>query len=414
MLQVHDILQARERLASFLRPTPLLRANHLSERLGREIFLKLENLQDTGSFKVRGALNRILQLSEKERSRGVVAASAGNHAQGVAWAARRLGIKATVFMPRQAPIAKLLATRGYGATVIQEGDSYDECFMAAENWAAVHDAVWIHGFDDPHVVAGQGTVGLEIHEELTEFDAVLVPAGGGGLLAGVAVAVKAFSPSVRVIGVQSQSAPAVARSMEAGSRLTIPPGKTLADGIAVATPGEIPMEMIGKWVDGVFTVGESHIESALVTLLERKHLVVEGAGAVPLALLMQEPSFLEGKKVVLIISGGNLDLQWMDRLIQRGTMAMGRRCRLRMVLPDLPGSLARVTRIIAATGANILQVFHDRLSPEQPLHLSRVEFDLETQGREHVAELVRLMREAGVEILDPGQGLTEGDPLLGR
>lgn len=400
MVTAQDVQRARERMASFLRPTPLLRSNHLSERLQREIFLKLENLQDTGSFKVRGALNRMLQLSEKESSRGVVAASAGNHAQGVAWAARKLGIKATVFMPRHAPIAKLLATKGYGAQVIQQGDSYDECAMEARKWAAAHDATWIPSFDDPHVVAGQGTVGIEICQELKDFDAVIVPVGGGGLLAGVALAVKASSPAVQVLGVQSKLAPAVARSIKAATRLTIPPQRTLADGIAVATPGEIPFEIIRQWVDGVPTVAESFIESAVVTFLERKHLVVEGAGAAPLALLLQEDSLLRGQRVVLVVSGGNLDLQWMDRLIQRGAMALGRRVRLRIVLPDAPGSLAGVTQIIARTGANILQVFHDRLAPDQPLHLSRVEFDLETQGQEHVVELRRLMEEAGVEVLD--------------
>jgi threonine dehydratase len=400
MLTFQEIVKARERIAPFVRKTPLLRSNHLSERLNLELFLKLESLQDTGSFKVRGALSKMLRLSRQERDRGVVAASAGNHAQGVAWAARTLGLQATVFMPRHAPIAKLLATMGYGARVIQHGETYDECAMEAHRWAQEHGASWIHGFDDPDVVAGQGTVGLEICEEFREMEAVLVPVGGGGLLAGVALAVKSTCPEVQVVGVQSESAPAVARSVEAGSRLTIPVKRTLADGIAVATPGEIPLEIIRENVDRVLTVRELFIESAVVTFLERKHLVVEGAGAVPLALLLQEETLLRGRKVVLLISGGNLDLQWMDRLIQRGAMALGRRMRLRVVLPDMPGSLARVTQIIAGTGANILQVFHDRLSPDQPLHLSRVEFDLETQGREHVAEIRRLLQAAGVEMMD--------------
>jgi threonine dehydratase len=399
MLTFQEIVKARERIAPFVRKTPLLRSNHLSERLNLELFLKLESLQDTGSFKVRGALNRMLGLTREERERGVVAASAGNHAQGVAWAARRLGLQATVFMPMQAPIAKLLATKGYGARVIQHGETYDECALEARRWAQLHGAFWIPGFDDPDVVAGQGTAGIEICEDLKEMEAVLVPAGGGGLLAGVALAVKSILPRVEVWGVQSESAPALARSFEAGSRLSVPSGKTLADGIAVATPGEIPLEIIKKFVDRVLTVRESFIESAVVTFLERKHLVVEGAGAAGLALLLQEEELLRGRKVVLVVSGGNLDLQWLDRLIQRGAMSLGRRMRLRIVLPDVPGSLARVTQTVAKTGANILQVFHDRLSPEQPLHLSRVEFDLETRGPEHIQEIEKLLRQEGVEIL---------------
>lgn len=400
MLVFQDILKARERIGSFVRKTPLLRSNHLSERLNLEIFLKLENLQETGSFKVRGALNRMLRLTKQERDKGVVAASAGNHAQGVAWAARKLGLQATVFMPVQAPIAKVLATRGYGALVIQQGETYDECALEARRWAELHRALWIPGFDDADVVAGQGTAGIEICEDLKDMDAVLVPAGGGGLLAGIALAVKSMLPAVKVWGVQSESAPALAKSFEAGSRLTVPSSRTLADGIAVSTPGEIPMEIIKKFVDRVLTVRESFIESAVVTFLERKHLVVEGAGAVGLALLLQEEKLLRGSKVALVVSGGNLDLQWMDRLIQRGAMSLGRRMRLKIVLPDVPGSLAKVTQMVAKTGANILQVFHDRLSPEQPIHLSRVEFDLETQGPEHIQEIRRLLTEEKVTILE--------------
>lgn len=400
MLGFQDILKARERIGPLVRRTPLLRSNHLSERLGLEIFLKLENLQDTGSFKIRGALNKMLGLAPDERKRGVVAASAGNHAQGVAWAARKLGLQATLFMPLHAPIAKLLATRGYGARVIQYGENYDECALEAKRFAELNGASWIPGFDDAEVIAGQGTAGLEICEELQEMDALLVPAGGGGLLAGVALAVKSSLPRVRVFGVQSQMAPAIAKSLEAGSRLSVPCGRTLADGIAVATPGEIPMQLIQKFVDRVFTVEEAFIELAVVTFLERKHLVVEGAGAAGLALLFQEEGLLRGSKVVILVSGGNLDLQWMDRLIQRGAISLGRRMRLKVVLPDVPGSLAGVTQIIAETGANILQVFHDRLSPEQPLHLSRVEFDLETQGPDHKDVLKSRLVKQGIQVLE--------------
>jgi threonine dehydratase len=399
MVTPRDVLEARRRLASYIRPSPLVHSNHLSRRFGLDVYLKLESLQDTGSFKVRGALNRLLLLSGEERRLGVVAASAGNHAQGVAWAARQLSIPATIFMPRFAPIAKLLATRGYGAHVIQHGETYDECAQEAREWMKGHGGTLIPGFDDAHVIAGQGTAGMEILEQAPDAQTVIVPAGGGGLLAGVALAVKATRPDVEILGVQSVHAPAVARSMEAGRRISAPPQRTLADGIAVAAPGEIPWAILRERVDGIVTVDEPSIESAVITFLERKHLVVEGAGAAPLAVLIEGRVRLRGRRVVLVVSGGNLDLQWMDRLLQRGALALGRRMRLRIVLPDVPGALSRVTAVIAESGANILQVYHDRLAPEQPVHLSRVEFDLEILSHDHAAEIRRLLHEAGIDVV---------------
>lgn len=404
MVEFQDVVQAMERISPFLHISPLVPSNHLSERLKMNVFMKLENLQVTGSFKVRGALNKMLLMEDDQRKRGVVTASAGNHAQGVAWAARKLGLQATVVMPRYSPIAKVLATRGYGAVVIKEGENYDECAKKARELADSQGATLVHAFDNSYVIAGQGTVGLEVCQQLDDFDAILIPAGGGGLIAGVSLVVKTLRPRVRVIGVQSEKAPALVESWKRGEKLTVSPEITLADGIAVATPGEIPMKMASRFVDEMFLVKEEFLEVAIVTFLERKHLVVEGAGAAPLALLLQEEGLLKGSKVVLIVSGGNLDLQWMDRLLQRGAMALWRRMRLRVLLPDVPGSLAQVASIIAGTGANILQVFHDRLAPGHHIQFSEVEFDLEIEGQEHAVFLKRLLEEKGISLIDEIEG----------
>jgi len=414
VLQFKDLAEAMGRIRPFIAVSPLVPSNHLSERLQVNLFLKLENLQVTGSFKVRGALNKILLMSKEERDRGVVTASAGNHAQGVAWAAGKLGIEATVVMPRHAPIAKVLATRGYGAQVIREGDTYDDCARRAMELAKARGATLIHAFDDPQVIAGQGTLGIELCQQMGAFDAILIPAGGGGLIAGVSLAIKTLRPNVRVIGVQSEKAPAFAESWKKGERVELPPGSTLCDGIAVAKPGEITFQMAQGLVDEMFLVKEEFVEAAIVTFLERKHLVVEGAGAAPLALFLQEEGLLRGKKVVLLVSGGNLDLQWLDRLIQRGAMGLSRRMRLKALLPDVPGSLAKATSLIASTGANILQVFHDRLAPGHQIQFSEVEFDLEIEGPEHAEALKKLLEENGISLIQEvgaKPGPWRGSPL---
>ncbi len=414
MLQFKDLVEARERIHPFIAVSPLVPSNHLSERLQVKFFLKLENLQVTGSFKVRGALNKILLMSQEERRRGVVTASAGNHAQGVAWAAGKVGLEATVVMPRHAPITKVLATRGYGAEVIRDGDTYDECAHKAIELAQARGATLIHAFDDAQVIAGQGTLGIELCEQLGDFDAVVIPAGGGGLIAGVSLAVKSLKPHVRVIGVQSEKAPAFVESWKKGETVELPTGSTLCDGIAVAKPGEITLQMAKRFVDDMFLVKEEFVEAAIVTFLERKHLVVEGAGAAPLALFLQEEGLLKGKKVVLLVSGGNLDLQWLDRLIQRGAMGLSRRMRLKALLPDVPGSLAKATSLIASTGANILQVFHDRLAPGHEIQFSEVEFDLEIEGPEHAVALKRLLEENGISLIHEVGGRAgpwRGSPL---
>jgi threonine dehydratase len=399
MITLDQIVEAGNRLAPFLKPSPLVHSNHLSQRFGKDIFLKLENLQDTGSFKVRGALNHMLCLPKSIRGKGVVAASAGNHAQGVAWAAKQLDIPATVYMPRVASIAKLLATRSYGATVLQVGDTYDETVKAAKERILKDTASFVPAFNDPYVIAGQGTVGLEILEQLPEVDTVIVPAGGGGLLAGIALSIKSNRQHLQVLGVQAAQAPSIARSLERGQQLTATPKPTLADGIAVATPGELTFPIIQKHVDQVLTVDEKAIENAVITFLERKHLVVEGAGAAPLALLLEGKASIKGRRIALVVSGGNLDLQMMDRIIHRGSLSLGRRMRLRVLIPDMPGSLHQVTGMIARHGANVLQVYHYRLLPEQPLNVSQVDFELEIEGHKQAEEILNTLETAGVQII---------------
>lgn len=399
MVEPDDILDARERLAPYIRPSPIIHSNHLSQRFGLEIYLKLENLQDTGSFKIRGALHHLLRLPKEILDRRVVAASAGNHAQGVAWAARQLDVCSTIFMPRTAPIAKLLATRSYGARVISKGDNYDEAAHEAAQWIQEHGGPLIPAFDDPHVITGQATVGLEILDQVPDVDSVIVPVGGGGLIAGVALAMKHANPDIEVLGVQSLEAPAMARSLEAGHRAVVASKVTMADGIAVAEPGEITFSIIQRLVDRVETVEEGDIESAVITFLERKNLLVEGAGATPLALLLEGRVRPQGRNVVLVVSGGNLDIQWLDRIIQRGALALGRRMRLRVLIPDVPGALSKITGIIAECGANILQVYHDRLAPEQPVYVSRVEFDLEIQGQDQAETIFRTLEDRGIQVM---------------
>jgi threonine dehydratase len=302
-------------------------------------------------------------------------------------------------MPRTASIAKLLATRSYGAHVIQEGETYDAAFSSAKKWRSRHGGILIPAFDDPMVIAGQGTIALELFEQLPALDSIVVPIGGGGLVAGIALAVKHLRPDVEIVGVQALQEPSMARSLESGRRLTVSPKPTLADGIAVATPGETPFPIIQRFVDTVVTVEENLIEQAIIMFLERKHLVVEGAGAAPLAALLGDKVKPRGDRVVLVVSGGNLDLQLMDRIIQRGTLALGRRMRLRILISDQPGSLQRVTALIADHGANILQVHHERLAPEYPVDVSKVEFDLEIHGHSQAEEIVADLDKSGVQVL---------------
>jgi len=392
-----DVEAAERLLRGVIRRTPVVRSRALSDRLGGPVYLKCENLQRAGSFKIRGAYTRMARLSDEEKARGVVAASAGNHAQGVALAARLLGVRARVYMPVGAPLPKLDATRGYGAEVVLIGNTVDDCLAEALAWADRTGAVMIHPFDHPHVVAGQGTVGLEILEQLPGVKTILVSTGGGGLLAGIATLIKARNPEVRIIGVQAETAAAYPPSLAAGQPEALPSMSTMADGIAVGRPGDVPFAIVDDLVDEVRTVNEEMISRALLLLLERQKLLVEPAGAVAVAALMDDAGDPAGFEtpVLAVLSGGNTDPLLLMRLIRHGMAAAGRYLRLQVSLPDSPGSLAGLLSRLATTDANVLEVEHVRTGPQIPVNGVEIAVWLETRGQEHCNRVVAELRAAG-------------------
>ena len=393
-----DFQDAAAVLEGVISRTPLDASQHLSDVLGVPVHLKLENLQRTGSFKIRGATYRLSRLTPEERSRGVVAASAGNHAQGVALAAKALGIPATIFMPLGVPVPKLLATRGYGADVVLEGATVETPLRLAAEFAERTGAVFIHPFDHPDVIAGQGTLGLELMDELPELDTVVVGIGGGGLIAGVAAAVKARAAAegrtVRVVGVQAENSAAYPPSLKAGHPLEVATKPTIADGIAVARPGDLPFGIIRELVDEVVTVSEDDIARALLVLLERAKQVVEPAGAVGVAAILAGKVAATGP-TVSVLSGGNIDPLLLQRVVAHGLAASGRYMTLRIPLPDRPGQLARVSELLAIAGANVIEVLHTRHG--QGLQISEVflQLSVETRGEEHRAHVIAVLEEAG-------------------
>ncbi|MGH3910707.1 MAG: threonine ammonia-lyase [Pseudonocardiaceae bacterium] len=388
------IMAAREVLQGVVRRTPLADFRVLEQLCGVSVHLKCENLQRTGSFKIRGAYVRIHQLSAAERARGVVAASAGNHAQGVALAAAMLGITATVFMPVTAALPKLAATRGYGAQVYQVGKAFEESLTAAREFAENTGAVFIHPFDHPDVLAGQGTVGLEVLEQLPDVGTVVVPTGGGGLVSGVAAAVKGVKPDVRVIGVQAEGAAAWPASLAAGKPVRLPRPHTVADGIAVAEPGVVTFAHVADLVDDVVTVQEEELSQALLLCLERAKLVVEPAGAAAVAALLKGTVNAPGP-VCAVLSGGNVDPLLLMHLIRHGLSAGGRFLSLRVTVPDRPGELAALLTRIGESGANVVDVAHSRISGSLALGDVVVALSLETRGPEHCKELVADLAAAG-------------------
>ena len=394
-----DIRKAQELLEGVTIRTPMEESRWLSGLADGPVHMKCENLQRTGSFKTRGAYTRIAGLTAEERSRGVVAASAGNHAQGVALAASMLGIRATVFMPEGAPIPKYNATRGYGAEVIFRGQVLEDSLAAAIEFAEKTGAVLIHPFDHPDIVAGQGTCGLEILEQLPDVRTVLVPTGGGGLIAGVATAIKALRPDVDLIGVQAEGAAAYPASLEAGHPITLPSMSTMADGIAVGRPGEIPLAAVAEYVDQIVTVSEESISRALVLLLERAKMVVEPAGAVGVAAILDRPHDIETPAVV-VLSGGNIDPLLLGKVIRHGMSAAGRYLQIRVRIPDRPGGLARLLGDLARVGANVLEVTHERLSTTLSVDEVEVSLQLETRGPVHAEAVVGELTEAGYRV-DP-------------
>jgi len=396
-----DIEAARSLVAAVAVPTPMLESRWLSATAGTTVHLKCENLQRTGSFKVRGAAVRIARLSDEERARGVVAASAGNHAQGVALAAQQHGIPATIFMPDGAPIPKERATRGYGADVRFAAGVLEDCLAAATAFAEETGAALIHPFDHLDIVAGQGTVGLEILEQVPDAATVVVPTGGGGLLGGIAVAVKTLRPDVRVVGVQAAGAAAFPGSLAEGRPVRLPSMATMADGIAVGRPGELTFRLVQEYVDDLLTVSEESLSRALLALLEREKLVVEPAGAAAAAALCEEPDRFTGP-VVVLLSGGNIDPLLLGKVIRHGMAAARRYLNLQVTLADLPGGLARMLTQIGEAGANVIEVAHERISPSLLLDEVDVHLQLETRGEPHAEALIARLREHGYTVVDRG------------
>ena len=392
-----DIEAAREVLRGVAIETPMEESRWLSAAAGGPVLLKCENLQRTGSFKIRGAYLRMSRLSAEERAAGVVAASAGNHAQGVALAAQLLDIKATVFMPEGAPIPKEKATRGYGADVVFRGHTVDEALVAAKEFATETGAVLIHPFDHPDIVTGQGTCGLEVVEQCPSVRTVLVPTGGGGLIAGMATAIKSRNPDVRVVGVQAEGAAAYPESLRQGHPVALGSMSTMADGIAVGCPGQVPFKAIQTYVDDVVTVSEEALSRALLMCLERAKLLVEPAGAAAVAAMLEEPDRFP-TPAVTVLSGGNVDPLLLMRVIRHGMAAAGRYLYFRVLIPDLPGGLAKLLCELAEVEANVLDVVHERTSSRLNLDEVEVAFQVETRGPQHAERVLARLRECGYHV----------------
>jgi threonine dehydratase len=397
-IELAEIEAVAEQLVGIITRTPTMPSRTLSEILGSQVYLKLENLQRTGSFKIRGATFRLSRLSEEERARGVVAASAGNHAQGVALAAKSLGIKATIFMPAGAPVPKMLATKDYGADVVLEGETISTSLRLAAEFAEQTGAIFVHPFDHRDIIVGQGTLGLEVVDDVPEVDTIVCGIGGGGVIAGIAVAAKARAAKegreVRVIGVQAENVAPVPLSLKAGHPIEVEGKTTIADGILVSKPGVIPLEIISDYVDEVVTVSEEEITRAILLLLERSKVVVEPAGAVGVAAIMAG-KVQDAGTTVAVLTGGNIDPLLLQRVIAHGLAASDRYLTLRIPLPDRPGQLARITELISQAGANVIEVMHDRHGRHLQLSDLVLQMSIETRGAEHRDATLKILRDAG-------------------
>lgn len=398
MVDLDAIRAAARRLGDRVRRTELIASHYFTERIGSPLWFKCENLQRTGSFKIRGATHYLMCQSPEQLAAGVITASAGNHAQGLACAAAAAGILATVVMPVTTPLAKVLATRGYGAEVILHGSGFDEAVSHARELQADRGLHYVPAFDHPLIIAGQGTVGLEILSQLPETDTLLVPIGGGGLIAGVASAAKALRPGLRIIGVQAAGSPSALLSRRKGQPVTLPTARSLADGIVVKRLGELTFPLIEALVDDLVTVTEEEIAQAIVSLLEKAKLVAEGAAAVTLAALLYGHRSLARGNTVCLLSGGNLDIQTLARVVERGMLEEGRFLKLRIELQDTPGALATLATRLAELGGNILQVSHDRRSFEVALGQTEVRLELETRGPEHIRNILEQLEVTGYQV----------------
>ncbi len=390
-----EIRIAMDRIRDSIYLSPCARSEYFSQLTGNSVYLKLDNLQRTGAFKERGALNKLLTLTAEERSRGVIAASAGNHAQGVAYHAGRHGIRAEICMPLTTPLIKVSATKSYGAEVILHGANYDEACEEAVRRSQQFGMTFVHPFDDEVVIAGQGTMGLEILQQVPDIEAVIAPIGGGGLIAGVACAVKATNPYVRVIGVQPARLPSMKVAIAEGHPVTLSPAATIADGIAVRRAGEKTLPLIQKYVDDIVTVDEEEIANAILLLLEREKTLAEGAGAAAIAALINRKTPLSGKKVAVLVCGGNIDVSLLSRIMERGLVKDGRLVRLRVHLPDYPGALHRLTGILAQHRANIVETSYDRAYYGVNLGDTAIDITMETRGPDHIAELLSALSASG-------------------
>ena len=398
MITSVDVEEARERIQSQIYLSPFPYSETISRLAGTRVFFKLENLQITGSFKERGALNRLLTLTPDEAQRGVIAASAGNHGMAVAFHSQRLKIAATIVMPLHAPLIKVSRVRHYGAQTVLHGADYDAAFAEAQRLAQEKGLILIHGFNDPWVVAGQGTIGLELYEQNPDLNAVVVPVGGGGLIAGVALVLKTLNPNIRIIGVQAEALPSMKAALEKGGPIRLPPAMTIADGIAVREVGETPFALAKNYVDEIVTVSEGEIANAVLLLLETEKTVAEGAAAAPLAAVINKKLGLTNGNVGLVISGGNIDMNLISRIIEKGLIQDGRLSRLSVVIPDRPGALARLAQRIAELGANILQIGQSRGFGQVAIGETEVEFILETTGSDHIHRLCEGLHKDGFRI----------------
>lgn len=400
MLELKDFEAAADRLKNVIHNIPLSTSCTFSAMTGAEVYLKYENQQKTGSFKVRGAYNKIMKRYLEGNLKAVVASSAGNHAQGVAFAAASVGVPATIVMPRSAPIAKVAATQGYGAEVILHGSVYDECYQKALAVVEERGAEFIHPFDDEDVMAGQGTIGLEILSDLPFVDMIFVPAGGGGLLSGVAACVKQINPRIQVIGVQAEGASAIVDSFHQDAIHATDTAHTIADGIAVKTPGGKTMEYINQYVDQMVTVSDAEIAAAILLLLERCKQVVEPAGAASLAAVLNKKVDIAGKKVVCVLSGGNIDVSFIHKVVEKGLVTRHRHIKFSTIMPDVPGALERFAHIVAEQNANVILFNHDRVAADLDIGEAIIEVVCEVGGDEHAQRLMKALKQNGYQIFN--------------
>ena len=398
-LSLSDIQAARERIKDAVEMTPCDYSEILSRLYDCHIYLKLENLQITGSFKPRGAFNKMLQLTTQQKNAGVIAASAGNHAQGVAYAARQLGIAATIVMPETTPLAKIRGTEELGASIVLYGSRYGEAYDKASELQQQYGFTFIHAFDDPQIIAGQGTVGLEVLEQVPDLDMLVVPIGGGGLIAGSAIAIKQIRPEVRVIGVEAKRIPSMKTSIEAGHIKAHHPANTIADGISIAKVGQHTFPIVKQFIDGIVTVSEENIASAIMMLLEREKTLAEGAGAVGFAALSHGCiDQIRDKRIVVVLSGGNIDMTMLTVILERGLENDGRLARMKVVIPDKPGNIARLASLVADQHANILEIYQHHSVSEVDIGDTEVEMVLEAKGKEHIDAIIASINQCGYTI----------------